>query len=78
MDAIKPVVKEPLPTMLFAPGGGFISSNKTKFLQPRADITQAGYIVATIEYRAAPEVKFPGLLIDVKSAARFLRTNADR
>lgn len=31
MDAIKPVLKEPLPAVLFAPGGGFISSNKTNF-----------------------------------------------
>ncbi|WP_454992093.1 hypothetical protein [Campylobacter rectus] len=41
-------------------------------------MAQAGYIVAAIEYRTAPEVKFPGPLIDVKSAIRFLRTNADR
>ena len=31
MDAIKPVLKEPLPAVLFTPGGGFISSNKTNF-----------------------------------------------
>lgn|GEM_PF-5524201 len=31
MDAIKPVVKEPLPAVLFAPGGGFIPSNKPNF-----------------------------------------------
>ncbi|WP_314978737.1 hypothetical protein [Campylobacter rectus] len=31
MDAIKPVLKEPLPAVLFAPGGGFIPSNKTNF-----------------------------------------------
>ena len=73
MDAIKPVVKEPLPTVLFVPGGGFISSNKTKFLQPRTDSAQTGYVVAAIEYRAAPEVKFLGPFIDVKFAVRFLR-----
>nr|WP_314180027.1 alpha/beta hydrolase [uncultured Campylobacter sp.] len=78
MDVIKPVTKEPLPAVLFVPGGGFISSNKTKFLQPRMDIAQAGYVVAAIEYRVAPEVKFPDPLIDVKSAVRFLRANADR
>ncbi|WP_276709375.1 hypothetical protein [Campylobacter rectus] len=31
-----------------------------------------------MKYRTAPEVKFPGPLIDVKSAVRFLRANADR
>lgn len=31
MDAIKPVLKEPLPAVLFAQSGGFISSNKTNF-----------------------------------------------
>ncbi|UEB48903.1 alpha/beta hydrolase fold domain-containing protein [Campylobacter rectus] len=41
-------------------------------------MAQAGYIVAAIKYRTAPEVKFPDPLIDVKSAVRFLRTNADR
>ncbi len=78
MDIIKPVSDQPLPTVLFVPGGGFISSNKTKFFQSRVDIAQAGYAVASIEYRVAPEVTFPQPLIDVKSAVRFLRANAKR
>ena len=42
------------------------------------DIAQTGYVVAAIEYRTAPEVKFIGPFIDVKFAVRFLRINANR
>ncbi|WP_394352346.1 alpha/beta hydrolase fold domain-containing protein [Campylobacter californiensis] len=78
MDIIKPVSKELLPTVVFVPGGGFVSSNKSKFLQNRMALAEAGYVVASIEYRVAPEVTFPRPLMDVKSAIRFLRANHKR
>nr|WP_283240774.1 alpha/beta hydrolase [Campylobacter sp. RM9328] len=41
-------------------------------------LAEAGYVVASIEYRVAPEVTFPKPLMDVKSAIRFLRANHKR
>ncbi len=78
MDIMRPVTKELSPVVLFVPGGAFISSNKNKYLQPKLELAEAGYVVASIEYRLAPTVLFPEPLMDVKSAIRFLRANAQR
>lgn len=78
MDIMKPVTKELSPAVLFIPGGAFISSNKNKYFQTKLELAEAGYVVASIEYRVAPTVLFPEPLKDVKSAIRFLRANATR
>ncbi|MGW8956906.1 alpha/beta hydrolase fold domain-containing protein [Paenibacillus sp. NPDC055715] len=78
MDILKPDSKGPLPTVVFVTGGGFVSANKDSYLQQRMALSEAGYIVASIEYRVVPDVTFPAPLEDVKSAIRFLRANADR
>ena len=76
MDIMRPVTKELSPAVLFIPGGAFISSNKNKYFQTKLELAEAGYVVASIEYRLAPTVLFPEPLKDVKSAIRFLRANA--
>jgi acetyl esterase/lipase len=40
------------------------------------ELVQRGYVVAAIDYRLAPEYKFPAQIEDVKCAVRFLRANA--
>jgi acetyl esterase/lipase len=78
MDVLKPASKEPLPAVVFVPGGGLISANKDKMPQERMDIAEAGYVVASIEYRVTPQNQFPDPIVDVKSAVRFLRANAKK
>ena len=51
---------------------------KANYLQQRLQIAEAGYVVASIEYRKVPTRVFPEPLEDVKSAIRFLRANSDR
>lgn len=78
MDILQPVMadKNPMPAVLFVTGGGFITANKDNWLQQRLAIAEAGYVVASIEYRVAPLVLFPAPLEDVKAGIRFLRANA--
>ncbi|AVQ22844.1 alpha/beta hydrolase [Fusobacterium nucleatum subsp. nucleatum ATCC 23726] len=78
MDIIKPVTQNKLPVVLFVTGGGFVGSLKSNYLQQRLEIAEAGYVVASIEYRKIPNGVFPEPLEDVKSAIRFLRANADK
>ncbi|MGB9847550.1 MAG: alpha/beta hydrolase fold domain-containing protein, partial [Desulfotomaculales bacterium] len=78
MDLLVPVSKNPLPAVLFIPGGGFMSANKDKLLQERITIAEAGYVVASIEYRVTPQSVFPAALEDVKTAVRYLRANASK
>ena len=79
MDIIKPVVNtNKLPAVIFVTGGGFVSSPKSNYLQQRLQIAEAGYVVASIEYRKIPAGVFPEPLEDVKSAIRYLRANANK
>ncbi|WP_165313661.1 alpha/beta hydrolase [Vibrio ziniensis] len=78
MDVIQPFSPEPLPAVLFVTGGGFMDAPKTKFIGQRVDMARAGYVVASIDYRVVPMVKFNGMVEDIKSAVRYMRANAQK
>ncbi len=78
MDILQPDSKEPLPLIVFISGGGFIMSPKNNWIQQRMRLAEAGYVVASIEYRHAPLSKFPLPLEDCKLAVRWLRAHADQ
>ncbi|MBN1467848.1 MAG: alpha/beta hydrolase [Fusobacteriaceae bacterium] len=78
MDILKPSVKEKLPVVVFITGGAYLGSPKENYLQQRMYLAEAGYLVASIEYRTVPTVMFPTPLEDVKTAVRYLKENADR
>lgn len=59
-------------TVLRAPGG---EQPNTQALM-RAAFQQAGWAVASINYRYSHQALFPGALHDVKEAVRFFRANA--
>ncbi|MBR0250321.1 MAG: alpha/beta hydrolase, partial [Synergistaceae bacterium] len=77
MDVLVPDSKEPMPLIVFITGGGFIMAPKNNWIQQRMRLAQAGYVVASIEYRYAPLSKFPLPLEDCKTAIRWLRAHAD-
>ncbi len=69
---------EPVPAVMYVHGGGWTEGNKdngagAKMISPLQD---AGFLVVSIDYRLAPEYKFPAQIEDVKCAVRFLRANA--
>lgn len=78
MDVFQPKVKEKCPLIVFVTGGGFIMAPRNNLPQIRMRLAQAGYVVASIEYRVAPLGRFPQPLEDVKSAIRWLRAHADK
>ena len=41
-------------------------------------LAQAGFVVATVDYRLSGEAKFPAQLHDVKATVRWVRGNAER
>lgn len=79
LDLYIPTVaaKRPLPLAIFVHGGGMTSGDKSDinpvFLNALAS---AGYAVASVNYRLAPEFKFPAQIEDVKCAIRYLRDHA--
>ena len=78
MDILQPKAKEKLPAIVFVTGGGFINANKDNGIQLRRHLAEAGYVVASIQYRVAPTAKFPQPLEDVKASIRYLKAHADQ
>lgn len=63
------------PAVIYFPGGGFSSADWEKFTEMRTALAKAGFVVAAAEYRVVPD-KFPALVVDAKSAVRYLRAHA--
>jgi acetyl esterase/lipase len=79
MDVYYPeVADKAVPVILYVHGGAWISGDKSngegaEFIP---ELAARGYIVAAVNYRLAPEYKFPAQIEDVKCAVRHLRANA--
>ena len=68
----------PKPALVWIPGGGWRGSDKNMMLGEMSQFANAGYVVASIYYRSSDQGHFPDQLIDVKTAIRFLRANAEK
>jgi acetyl esterase/lipase len=66
-----------LPVALYVHGGGMTAGDKSN-LSPAflGALTAGGYAVASIDYRLAPQSRFPAQIEDVKCAIRYLRARA--
>jgi acetyl esterase/lipase len=64
------------PLIVFIQGGGFMYSEPAGSLQHRMALAEAGYVVASVQHRVVPAVRFPEPLIDCKAAVRYLRAHA--
>lgn len=78
LDLLQPAGPKLKPAVVYVTGGGFINANKDNGLQTRMDLAEAGFVVASIEYRVAPTATFPQPLEDVKAAVRYLRAHAEK
>lgn len=74
----------PKPLVLYVHGGGWMNSDSRHFGAIAdlpalfAKLAAEGFVVASIEYRHGREARFPAQAQDVRSALRFLKTNAAR
>lgn len=67
--------KHPAPVMLFFHGGGWVTESVENYDRVCARMAQStGHIVVSVEYRLAPEYRFPTALLDCYAAARALYT----
>lgn len=68
------------PAVLYVHGGGWSKGDKRDGAGA-ADIpalTDAGFLVVAVNYRLAPQYRFPAMIEDVSCAVRHLRANATR
>lgn len=66
----------PAPCVVVVPGGSWQRSDRRKFTTLNPYLASRGYSVAVVEYRTAPEFRFPAALEDVRRALAFLQENA--
>ncbi|HUF35544.1 MAG TPA: Ig-like domain-containing protein [Gemmatimonadales bacterium] len=69
----------PLPVAVHVHGGGWVSGHRTRgtwFAEIRDRLVGLGYIVVSVDYRLAPEYRYPAQIQDTKCAIRHLRTKA--
>lgn len=68
-----------LPTVLYLHGGGWQTGGKSMIamIPGPTELVRRGYLVASVDYRLAPQYKFPSMLEDAKCAVRFLRAHAN-
>jgi acetyl esterase/lipase len=66
------------PAVLYVHGGGWTSGSKSAGAGAESipELLSRGYLVAAIDYRLAPQNKWPAQIEDAKCAVRYLRANA--
>lgn len=79
MDIYYPLsANGPVPALVYVHGGGWTMGDKAlgAGILDVSELVARGYLVAAINYRLAPQYKFPVQIEDVKCAIRFLRAHA--
>ena len=77
-DVLRPATGERLPLVLFLPGGAFLRCNKAMALDLRRHVAESGFVVASVEYRVAPDGgTYVDSVHDVRAALVHLRQHAD-
>lgn len=66
------------PVVLWVHGGGWTQGDKASIPFGRPQLVAAGFVVAAVNYRLAPQYKWPAQIEDVKCAVRYLRAEAGR
>ena len=77
LDAFVPEGPGPFPTCILVHGGGFVRGDKQTFIKPLfAPLSEAGFTWFTINYRLAPEHRWPACADDVATAVRWVKSHA--
>jgi acetyl esterase/lipase len=68
----------PWPLVIYIHGGGWETSDKSESAGffTLTGIQNQGFLLASVDYRLAPQYKFPAQIQDVKCAVRYFRAHA--
>ena len=75
-DVYKPADDHLHPGVLVVHGGSWRRGNKGRMARVAERLAEHGYVAVSIDYRLAPQHKFPDQLYDCKEAVRWMRRNA--
>ncbi|MGE3778892.1 MAG: alpha/beta hydrolase fold domain-containing protein, partial [Pirellulaceae bacterium] len=77
LDVFVPEGPGPFPTCILVHGGGFTRGDKQSFIKPLFEpLSQAGFVWLSINYRLAPQHRWPACLEDVETAIRWVKAHA--
>jgi acetyl esterase/lipase len=81
LDIYSPKTKgdKPAPAAVYIHGGGWRNGNKSSggwITDVTSELVGRGYVVVAVDYRLAPDAKWPAYIHDVKAAVRFVRAHA--
>ena len=77
MDILIPEPVRKRTIVVYVPGGGFVVSAKESALNLRTYVAEAGFVVASVEYRTTRDgANYRDGVEDIKAAIRYLRANA--
>ena len=78
MDIQIPECSGPKPLVVYIPGGGFVRASKESGINLRTFVAEAGFVVASIQYRTLSDgASYHDSIADVKSAIRHPRAHVD-
>lgn len=75
-DIYQPKSDEPRPVMLAIHGGAWTTGTKFAMFRHARILANRGYVVMAINYRLAPDHKWPAQIHDCKHAVRWIREHA--
>jgi acetyl esterase/lipase len=79
MDVQIPAAPGKKPLVVYVTGGGFIQAPKEAAINLRTFVAEAGFVVASVQYRTITNgANYRDGISDVKSAIRYLRANAGK
>lgn len=77
LNASVPDGPGPFPAVIIVHGGGFTGGNKQVYVTPMFEpLTQAHFAWFSIDYRLAPQYKFPAAVEDVDRAIEYVKSHA--
>ena len=74
LDLYLPGKAEEAPLLVWIHGGAWRSGSKSTV--PLTVLSEAGWAIASVDYRLTPVARFPAQVQDIKAAIRFLRAKA--
>ncbi|QDT68607.1 Carboxylesterase NlhH [Planctomycetes bacterium MalM25] len=77
LDAYLPKVEEARPAVLVVHGGGWRTGDRRQLQAYARGLAERGYVGFAIDYRLAPEHKFPAQIEDCRSAVKWVREHAE-
>ncbi|MDB5173680.1 MAG: alpha/beta hydrolase, partial [Phycisphaerales bacterium] len=66
------------PAVVCIHGGGFRAGDRNGYDGLCKKLAEHGYVAVTVTYRLAPKYQFPAAVVDVKTAVRWMRANAQK